>query len=159
MATSPTSQAVEASPTLEVRRTIRAPRQRVFDAWTTPEELKRWHAPGPLTVTLAEIDLRVGGSYRIHMQQPDGTVHQAIGVYREVDPPRRIVYTWSWEGDHPVKNSVVTLEFHERGADATEVVLRHEGLPNVQERDSHASGWTSIMDKLAALFDGGARTV
>ncbi|MDB5876348.1 MAG: Activator of Hsp90 ATPase 1 family protein, partial [Ramlibacter sp.] len=70
-----------APPTLEVRRTIRAPRQRVFDAWTKTEELKAWHAPGPLTVTLAEIDLRPGGKYRIHMTEPNGTDHKVSGVY------------------------------------------------------------------------------
>ena len=57
---------------LEVRRVIRAPRKRFFEAWTKPEELKRWHAPGPLTVSLAEMDVRTGGSYRIHMREPDG---------------------------------------------------------------------------------------
>src|SRR3954467_14261328 len=89
------------TPVLEVRRLIRAPRQRVFDAWTKAEELKAWHAPGPLTVSLAEIDLRVGGAYRIHMQAPDGSEHRASGVYREIDPPRKVVYTWGWDGDHP----------------------------------------------------------
>lgn len=134
---------------LEVRRTIRAPRKRVFDAWTQVEELKRWHAPGALTVSFAEIDLRVGGRYRIHMRQPDGTEHRVSGVYREVDPPNRVAYTWSWDGDHPVKDSVVTLDFIERG-DSTEVVLRHAGFPNAKERDSHNGGWTSILDKFVA---------
>ena len=138
-----------AAGSLEVRRTIRAPRQRVFDAWTKAEDLKRWHAPGPLTVSHAEIDLRVGGGYRIHMREPGGKEHRVSGVYRVVEPPKRVVYTWSWDGDHPVKDSVVTLEFIERG-DSTEVVLRHEGFPNAQERENHNNGWTSIMDKFAA---------
>jgi uncharacterized protein YndB with AHSA1/START domain len=136
---------------LEVRRTIRAPRQQVFDAWTKPEELKRWHAPGPLTVSLAEIDLRKGGKYRIHMREPGGNEHRVSGVYREVDPPSRVVYTWGWDGDHPVKNSLVTLEFRDLGG-ATEVVLRHEGFPEGGEQADHEKGWTSIMDKLEAHF-------
>lgn len=145
-----------ALPKLEVRRTIRAPQRRVFDAWTKPEELKRWHAPGPLTVSLAEIDLRPGGKYRIHMRSPDGTEHKVSGVYREVDPPKRVVYTWGWDGDHPVKNSVVTIEFHDRG-DATEVVLKHEGFPPGDELANHEKGWIAIMDKLEAEFSGGSK--
>ena len=140
-----------ATPTLEVRRTIRAPRQRVFDAWTKAEELKAWHAPGPLVVSLAEIDLRPGGHYRIHMRAPDGTEHRVTGTYREVDPPRRVVYSWGWEGEHKVKDSTVTIEFHERG-DATEVVLTHAGILDESERVDHTKGWTAIMDKLETRF-------
>jgi uncharacterized protein YndB with AHSA1/START domain len=117
--------------------------------------LKRWHAPGPLTVSLAEIDLRVGGSYRIHMREPGGAEHRVTGVYREVDPPRRVVYTWTWEDASDVQNSVVTLEFIARGEN-TEVVLRHEGFETTTQRDSHESGWTSIVEKLAAQFDHGS---
>ena len=141
-----------APPTLEVRRTIRAPRQRVFDAWTKAEELKKWHAPGPLTVSLAEIDLREGGRYRIHMREPDGKEHKVSGMYREIDPPKKIVYTWGWDGDHPVKDSIVTIEFFERG-DATEVVLTHSGIAHDGERKSHTEGWTAILEKLAAHFE------
>jgi uncharacterized protein YndB with AHSA1/START domain len=143
------------APTLQVRRTIRAPRQRVFDAWTKAEELKAWHAPGPLTVSLAEIDLRPNGAYRIHMRAPDGTEHRVTGVYREIDPPRKVVYTWGWEGDHVVKDSLVTIEFLERG-DATEVVLTH-AIADDKERANHESGWTSILDKFQATYDGGAK--
>ena len=139
-----------AVPTLEVRRVIRAPRERVFDAWTTPEEIRKWHAPGPLTVSLVEVDLRPGGRYRIHMREPDGKEHRVGGVYREVDRPRKVVYTWGWEGDHVVKDSLVTLEFHDRG-DSTEVVLTH-AIADDKERASHTNGWTSIMDKLEATY-------
>jgi uncharacterized protein YndB with AHSA1/START domain len=143
-------------PVLQVRRTIRAPRQRVFDAWTKAEELKKWHAPGPLTVTFAEIDLRPGGTYRIHMTEPDGTDHKVSGVYREVDPPRKLVYSWGWDGDHPVKDSTVTLELFEHG-DSTEVVLTHSGIAHDMERQKHTEGWTSILDKLAAHFEARAK--
>lgn len=144
-----------APPILEVRRTIRAPRQRVFDAWTKTEELKAWHAPGPLTVSFAEIDLRPGGAYRIHMREPDGKEHCVSGVYREVDPPRKVSYTWGWDGDHPVKDSLVTLEFHERGT-STEVVLRHEGIIDDAERANHEKGWTAILDKFETHNSGSA---
>ena len=136
--------------TLEVRRTIRAPRQRVFDAWTKAEELKKFHAPGPLHVEVAEIDLRPGGKYRIVMVEPDGKKHGVYGVYREVDPPRKVVYTWSHDGDHIVKDSLITVEFLERG-DSTEVVLTH-AIADDKERESHTNGWTSILEKLQAAY-------
>ncbi len=136
---------------LEVRRTFQAPAQRVFAAWTSPEELKRWSGPGPVTTPFAEVDLRVGGCYCIHMREPDGAEHRVFGVYREVDPPRRLVYTWSWEGDSESVDSLVTVEFHERG-NATEVVLRHEGFPTKERRDRHESGWSGCLDKLETVL-------
>jgi uncharacterized protein YndB with AHSA1/START domain len=144
----PESTAAAAVPTLEVRRTIRAPRQRVFDAWTKAEELKKWHAPGPLTVPTAEVDLRVGGNYRINMRAPDGANHIVMGTYREIDPPKRLVYTWSWE-NRPI-DSLVTIEFHDLG-DSTEVVLRHD-LPSEQERTQHEQGWVGCLAKLESMF-------
>jgi len=113
--------------------------------------LKAWHAPGPLTVSFAEIDLRPGGAYRIHMREPDGKEHRVSGVYREVDPPRKVVYTWGWDGDHPVKDSLVTLEFIARG-NSTEVVLRHDGIMDDKERANHEHGWTAILDKFEARY-------
>jgi glutathione S-transferase len=145
----------EAPPTLEIRRTIRAPRQRVYDAWTKAEELKQWHAPGPLTVSLVEMDVRPGGKYRIHMRSPDGKDHKVSGEYRVVDPPKKVVYSWGWDGDHPVKDSTVTIEFFERG-DATEVVLTHSGISHDGERKGHTEGWTAILDKFEALYSKGA---
>lgn len=150
------SRQTEAPPSIQIRKTIRAPRQKVFDAWTKADELKAWHAPAGLTVTLAEIDLRPGGKYRIHMTEPGGNEHRVSGVYREIDPPKKIVYSWGWDGDHPVKDSTVTIEFHERG-NSTEVVLTHDGIAHEGERTNHQMGWTSILDRLAAHF-GGAST-
>jgi uncharacterized protein YndB with AHSA1/START domain len=137
--------------TLEVRRTFSAPPARVFEAWTTPEEVKLWAAPGPLDVPVAEVDLRVGGGYRIHMRDPDGKEHRVVGTYREVDPPRRLVYTWSWETDPTAGDSLVTVEFHDRRG-ATEVVLRHEGLPDAAKRDRHEVGWTGCLEKFAQIL-------
>jgi uncharacterized protein YndB with AHSA1/START domain len=137
--------------TLEVRRVIRAPRERVFQAWTTPAEVKRWSSPGPVEVVTSEIDLRVGGRYTLNMRSPDGAPHNAFGEYREVDPPRRLVYTWSWEQEPDVKDTVVTVEFNDLSAEGTEVVLRHAGLQTAQQRESHGQGWTSILEKLGGF--------
>ena len=136
-----------ADTTLEVRRVIRAPRERVFQAWTTPADVKRWSAPGPIEVVLSEIDLRVGGRYRLEMREPNGTPHDAYGEYRVVDPPQRIVYTWNWVQEPDVRDTVVTVEFNDLGEKGTEVVLRHSGL-TPKQAESHTQGWTSILEKL-----------
>ena len=139
--------------TLEIRRTFAAPRQRVFDAWTRAEELQKWFAPGPLTAAVAESDLRVGGRYRITMRAPDGAEHTVSGVYQVVEPPARLVYSWRWEGKPSAGESTVTVEFYERGR-STEVVLRHDGLPNQKEIAEHRQGWNGCLEKLAGLYDG-----
>lgn len=137
---------------LQVRRVFEAPPERLFRAWTTPEELRRWHAPGPLTCVLAEIDLRVGGRYRIHMREPDGKEHRVGGAYRVIDPPRKLSFTWQWETKHmnnDLRETLVTIEFLPRGK-GTELVLTHEGFATEEDRTSHESGWSAILEKLAS---------
>jgi uncharacterized protein YndB with AHSA1/START domain len=144
---STTQRSEQSGLTLEVRRTFAAPRERVFNAWTRSEELRKWFAPGPLTTAVAESDLRVGGRYRITMRGPDGKEHTVTGVYRTIDPPKRLVYTWRWEDKPSAGESTVTVEFNERGR-STEVVLRHEGLPNEKEIADHEHGWNGCLEKL-----------
>src|SRR3954464_7200682 len=107
-----------------------ASRERVFDAWTDPELLRRWWAAGETWDTpLAEVDLRPGGRYRLSMHDPDsGNVHTVGGEYTEVTRPDRLVYTWAWEGESDSGESLVTVEFVAAGG-GTEVVLTHTGLP------------------------------
>ncbi len=140
------------TPSLRLTRVLAAPRDKVFRAWTTPAELKRWAAPGAMTTAVAEVDLQVGGRYRIHMQAPDGTVHQVTGVYQAVEPPRRLVYTWAWETGAEKGESLITVEFLERGAAQTEVILTHERFPSTEVRDRHQQGWMGCLDKFATLF-------
>ena len=136
---------------LSLRRTFQASRERVFRAWTTPEEIKRWKGPGDRTASVVEVDLRVGGAYRVHMRSPDGGEMRLVGVYREVDPPKKLVYTWSWEANPEMGETLVTVEFLERGR-ATEVVLRHEFFPADEVRDQHAQGWHGSLDKLEKIL-------
>jgi uncharacterized protein YndB with AHSA1/START domain len=148
-----------AKPTLEpetrlsVARTVAAPRETVFRAWTDPKELMRWWAGGPgMSPALAEVDLRVGGRYRLGMRAPDGaTEYVCTGVYREVQPPSRLVYTWTWEGQAGPE-TLVTVEFHDRGG-ATEIVLTHEGFADAASRDQHTAGWNGCLDSLAKTLE------
>ena len=140
---------------VQLTRQIRAKPERVFRAFTDAKDLKHWFAPQGFSVPVAEVDLRVGGSYRISMRAPDGKVHTAIGEYREITPPRRLVYTWRWEGgmEGDESETLVTVEFRERGG-ATEVVFTHEGFPEKVSRDKHNEGWTSILERLAEFLPG-----
>jgi glutathione S-transferase len=137
---------------LQVVQRVNAPRERVFDAWTTPESLQAWCAPQGMDIPLAKVDLRVGGTFRIRMRAPDGNVHTATGTYREIERPGRLVFTWRWEEqpEHAGNaDTVVTVELHERDW-ATEVVLRHEGFADEAQAAEHTKGWTSILERLAA---------
>jgi uncharacterized protein YndB with AHSA1/START domain len=137
---------------LRLSRTIRADLATVFEAWTEPEQLKQWSAPEGMTVAAAEVDLRVGGRYRIRMKNPDGEIFTAVGEYREIDYPNRLVYTWGWEetrNNH--YETRVTVEFFDRGG-ATEVVLTHELFPDAELAGKHTEGWTSCLNRLQGLF-------
>jgi uncharacterized protein YndB with AHSA1/START domain len=137
---------------LVVRRTIRASAERVFEAWTRPELLRAWWGPRPVTCSAAEVDLRVGGRYRIVNALPDGNSLAIEGEFRVVEAPRRLVYTWRM-GEASQETSLVTVRFEARGA-ATEVVVVHEEIPSEPVRDSHEKGWDGCLDGLERLFDG-----
>ena len=147
-----TRQQQRSTVTLRLRRTFAARPERVFRAWTTPAEMKQWKAPGNMTTPVAEVDLRPGGKYRIHMRAPDGAEHHLIGVYRVVEPPRKLVYTWRWEHEPDAPETLVTVEFLDRGG-ATDLVLTHELFPNEESRNKHESGWTGCFEKLAGLVE------
>ena len=135
---------------LTVTRTIKAPRDRVFRAWTDPGELARWFHPDPsFTTPVAEVDLRAGGGYQFVMQPPTGDPYVVRGVYREVQPPGRLVFTWRWDaaGDADPE-TLVTVELHERGGE-TEVVLTHELLASADSREHHREGWEGCLTQLS----------
>lgn len=142
--------AAPATHTLRVERRFQAPPERVFQAWTTAEELSRWSAPDPAPAEV-QVELRVGGRYRMAMAAPNGVVHRVAGVYREIDAPRRLVYTWRWETIPDFPDTVVTVEFRQRADGGTDVLLVHEGLPDTPSGRRHESGWAASLEKLRAL--------
>ena len=139
---------------LNLTRVMKAGRERVFEAWTTPADMMNWACPEGATVLEAHSDLRVGGKYSITMQVENGTL-TAFGTYREVEVPTRLVYTWDWDApDHAMGETIVTVEFNELG-EGTEVVLRHDAVPSAEARDGHEAGWGSCLNRLEGLFGDG----
>lgn len=133
---------------LQVSQTIEASAEKLFRAWTDPEELKHWWRMEEAGWSFADasIDLRVGGSYRLGMKSPAGQTHVAIGVYREIDPPRRLVFTWEWEDPaSSVGETLVTVEFEELGGNTTRVTLTHERFPDSTRVANHERGWTQLL--------------
>jgi len=137
---------------LVVRRTIRATPQRLFDAWTQPAHLKRWWGPAPVRCVDAEIDLRVGGRYRIANQFPDGRLLWITGEFELVEPPYRLVYSWRTESGSQ-KSERVTILFKPQN-DATEVIVVHERIPDEAVRRTHELGWVGCLDGLAKYVNG-----
>lgn len=135
---------------LTITRILPARRDRVFAAWTDPEHLRHWFCPEGYTPGEVSSDCTPGGRYRLQMTGED-TEYTAFGVYREVTPPSRVVYTWDWEGDHAVGETLVTVEFNEVGG-GTEVVLTHSAFPAAEATEAHLQGWTSCLANLEAYL-------
>jgi uncharacterized protein YndB with AHSA1/START domain len=134
--------------TLKVRRAFQAPRERVFRAWTDPHELGRWFAPSEdYHALVPEFELRVGGKYCLEIHHKGGNIHRVSGTYREIMPPEKIAFTWRWEADPSLDESLVTVEFYDLGP-STEILLTHQYLPNVEERDKHEHGWQGCINSL-----------
>jgi uncharacterized protein YndB with AHSA1/START domain len=131
---------------LTIRRSIAAPPDRLFEAWTTPALLQQWWGPTGVRCIAAEVDLRVGGAYRIGNLLPDGRTLWISGEFELVEPPHRLVYSWR-VGEEPV--SRVTVSFVAAGARSTEVVVHHERIHAAAIRDDHERGWVGCLDGLA----------
>lgn len=132
---------------------IKAPRDRVYAAWTDPAQLKQWFGPENVQTRDLIADARVGGEFRWDIIDPDGDKMTVNGEFRELQPNRKIVFTWQWQDDENWENhlSIVTVELSDRDG-GTELRLIHEKLPSEQSRDGHNSGWNSALDKLEKFF-------
>jgi uncharacterized protein YndB with AHSA1/START domain len=133
--------------TLRMERAFQAPAQAVFDAWTSAEVMRRWwHAEHDWETTVAEVDLRLGGTVRVVMRNPhDGAEYGGGGYYTEIDPPSRLAFTWIWDGD--TTRQLIELDFEETGG-VTVVRFSHSGLWNEAAVRSHEEGWGSAFDNL-----------
>lgn len=148
---------------LRLRRVIGADRGRVFEAWTKPEAMRAWFAPGNMTIPSLSTDVRAGGAYRVEMRGSiavhNGTAENqamdpvvvAHGVYREIVANERISYTWTGSWD-PREESLVLVTLKQVHG-GTELALTHEGFLSEQSRNTHQTGWESSLSKLKRLFE------
>ena len=147
------------SVTLVLKRSIRATPERLFAAWTEPAQLRQWWGPAQVNCTAAEVDLRVGGRYRLANEFPDGSVWWISGTFESVTPPTLLVYSWELAagaiapgGAAPPKQAVerVTVRFEPRG-DVTDVIVQHERVADEAARADHERGWIGCLDGLEEL--------
>ena len=133
--------------TLRIERTFQAPAAKVFDAFTSEEVMRRWwHAEHDWETSVAEVDLRLGGAVRVVMRNPhDGAEYGGGGVYTEIDPPRRLVFTWLWDDNDT--RQLIEIDFFEVGG-ATRVTFTHSGLWSEEAVRSHDGGWNRAFDNL-----------
>lgn len=136
-------------PFLNLARSYPVAPEKVWRAWTDPEAIKRWWGPGTEhdPVSLAQLDVRVGGRFRIVFGGPQGRDHEVTGVYREVVPNRKLVFTWTWPNSTPERESLVTITFRGVGR-GTELDFRHEQFFDESVRDGHREGWSESFAKL-----------
>jgi uncharacterized protein YndB with AHSA1/START domain len=135
---------------LTLTRVFDAPRELVFDAWTKAEHALHWFAPPGCTVTSCTMDLRVGGAWRSCMRWPDGSDHWQGGVFREIVPPERLVFSYAWEDERgrPKHETVVTVRLEPRGA-KTALTFHQAVFESESSRTSHGGGWSGSLDVLA----------
>lgn len=147
---------------LVMERFIRAPRAKVFDAFTSQAALSAWHCPRGMTVLEASADARVGGAYRIVITGRDGARHVAAGQYQKIERPGFLAYTWYWENGSmpPELKTLIEVTLTEE-KDGTRLHMRHTGFPDANMRDSHMGGWQSVFNRLTDYLDpkGSAATV
>ena len=141
-------QATRQKPFLNLVRAYPVAPEKVWRAWTDAQAVKKWWGPGPgEPVAVAELDVRVGGRFRIVFGGPKGTDHEVQGVYQEVAPNRKLVFTWTWPRTTPERESVITITLKASGG-GTDFAFRQEQFFNEAVRDGHLGGWTSTFAKL-----------
>jgi uncharacterized protein YndB with AHSA1/START domain len=135
-------------PSLALERRYAVRPEKVWQAWTDPEALKRWWGPGErASVSLAQLDVRAGGRFRIVFGGAEGRDHECAGVYREVVPNRKLVFTWTWPNSTPERESLVTIVLRASGK-GTELEFKHEQFFDEKVRDGHQQGWSGAFAKL-----------
>jgi uncharacterized protein YndB with AHSA1/START domain len=147
----------EEAPRVELVRRFSVPREVLYACFTELEHLVRWFGPGDVRVRDAELEVRVGGKYRIEFLSPDGGIDVVEGEYLEVTPPERLRFTWVWQiwrAGPVAEETLVTVQLLERG-DGTEVRIVHERFGDRHGRDLHAEGWALTLDCLDALLESG----
>jgi len=138
---------------LRLERVFAAPRERVFEAWTSTEALKRWWCPPGWEPERVEVDLRVSGALHLGMRRmTDGSIAAVHGRFLEVRRPERVVYTWRWTGAlEDMSESRVTVEFHDEHGD-TRLILTQDRLPDIPLWHRHRAGWIAACDRMEQVL-------
>ena len=140
------------SESLRVRRFVPASSDRVFTAWTEPDEMEKWWGPKGVSCLSAEVDLRVGGQYRLANELPDGSVLWISGNFEVIERPHLLIYTWVVENENPTEERVkVQFEQHDVG---THVTITHERIATKDLSEQHRQGWIGCMDGLVEYLAG-----
>ena len=137
---------MSSKPALTLKRRLNAPPSKIYRAWTDAAKISRWFGPEDAEILRAETDVRVGGRFRMVFRGPDGEEHDVGGVYREVVPNQKLVFTWAWRST-PERESLVTVAL-KRDGDGTLLTLLHEQFFDEAARDRHGRGWNETLDKL-----------
>ena len=143
----------ESGHVVRIERTFAASVEDVFDAWTSPEVMRRWfHCAPDWDTPAAEVDLRVGGKVRVVMRRPDGTETAAHGEYALIDRPHRLVMTWTFEDD-PSNEQLIELSFSGSGGSTT-VLMVNSGISTRERRNAQDWGWRGCLDELERTITG-----
>jgi len=137
-------------PSLVLKRRLKAAPEKVYEAWTKPEQMTHWWGAGDTTkAPIAETDLRVGGRFRVQFWAKDEQ-HSVSGIYREVVPNRKLSFSWAWQST-PERESLVTIELNPV-TEGTMLTLTHEQFYDEKARDDHGRGWNMSLDRLEAFL-------
>ena len=137
---------------LRIERLIPASPERVFMLWSEADQLVKWWGPEGTHLPAHAFDLRPGGFWRTTMQRADGKQNTVSGVYRAIEPPRRVVFTWAWEDEHGARGheTEVTVTFTPAPG-GTKLILVQKEFATIESRDLHSQGWGSTFNRLARL--------
>ena len=151
-ATSPKRSSAPITPSLTLKRRLNARAEKVYAAWTEAAQLVRWFGPHEAVAdsVRANMDVRVGGRYRVGFNTTDGEYHEVGGAYHELVPNERLVFSWAWHST-PERESLVTVKLRPDG-DGTILTLTHEQFVDESARIGHERGWTGTLEKLEAYF-------
>ena len=147
------SEVVSDDRVLRLERRLNARPDKVFEAWADPEQLVQWFGPEGMTIPEHDIDARVGGRWMTVMHGPDGKDHRVSGIYRAIERPRRLVFTWAWENDgQRGYETEVTVEFRPDGA-GTLMILTQQAFASAEDHGRHEHGWVSTFKDLARYVE------
>ena len=139
---------------LVIVRTLDAPPELVYEAWTTAEHARRWWYPRQggqdFACVAFAMDFRVGGDYRYCIRSPEGQDTWAHGTFREIEANRRLEFTFQWEwAPEPSDETLITVTFEQQGKAGTRLTFTQAPFHDEAMRDGHEGGWGAVLDRLA----------